>query len=211
MTFSTHTLAIPFVAAALTIAGCGITDPYQTSSPRRQTAATPAAMPSTTTSASTAQDPSDLPPGSHAPAPTIPPSAAAAQNKLAASAGEPSPQAALERYAQLYTNWTSSTLGAIQRELASISLDQARAQALQAAASYTNDTVLQHSKVANAGTVVSIAAGQGAAHGQWVIVTSETTTGQGDYSGLPPAVHVTYAQLTHTGHGWIVIAWDPKT
>jgi hypothetical protein len=208
MTISTHTLTIPLVAASLTIAGCGITNPYQTSRP----AATPATTPSVSTSApSTAQDPSDRPPGSHSPEPSIPSAAAAAQNELGAGAGEPSPQAALERYAQLYTNWTSSTLGAIQRELASISLDQARAQALQAAASYTNDTVLQQSKVANAGTVVSIAAGQAAAHGQWVIVTSETTTGQGDYRGLPPTVHVTYAQLTHTRHGWIVSAWNPQT
>ena len=34
--------------------------------------------------------------------------------------------------------------------------------------------------------------------GQWVVVTRETTTGQGDYDGLPATLHVTYAQLTHT-------------
>jgi hypothetical protein len=44
-----------------------------------------------------------------------------------------------------------------------------------------------------------------------VIVTSETTSGQGDYSGLPPTLHVTYAQLTDTHHGWIVTAWNPQT
>jgi hypothetical protein len=207
MTNSTRTLAIPLLAAALAIAGCGITNPYQTSGRPARTTATPA----TTTSPFTSEDPSDRPPGSHAPVTKIPPAAAAAQNKLAAGAGDATPQSALQRYAQLYINWTSSTLGAVQRELAQISLDQARAQALQAAASYTRDTVLQHSKVANAGTVVSIAPGRGLAGGKWVIVTSETTTGQGDYSGLPPTVHVTYAQLTHTRNGWIVIAWDPQT
>ena len=74
MTNSTRTLAIPLLAAALTTAGCGITNPYQTSSRPARTTATPA----TTTSPFTSEDPSDRPPGSHAPATKIPPAAAAA-------------------------------------------------------------------------------------------------------------------------------------
>ena len=87
---------------------------------------------------------------------------------------------------------------AIQDQLAAISLGQARAQALQAAASYGHDSTLQASQVANTGTVVAIAPGQGPAAGWWVIVTRETTTGEGDYAGLPPTDHVTDAQVEHT-------------
>lgn len=45
----------------------------------------------------------------------------------------------------------------------------------------------------------------------WVVVTSEKTTGQGDYQGLPAQLHVTYAQLTHTPGGWVVSEWEPRT
>jgi hypothetical protein len=43
-----------------------------------------------------------------------------------------------------------------------------------------------------------------------VIVTSEHTTGSGDYTGLPAAAHVTYAHLTHTPHGWVIDQWSPQ-
>jgi hypothetical protein len=198
---------LPF-ALAVALTGCGISNPYRTS---QTTRSSPTATAPATSTTSTVNDPSDPAPGTPGPRGAIPPRAAAAQNKVTAGAGEPTPQAALVRYARLSTNWTSSTLGSVQRELAAISLDQARDQALQAVASYSRDTVLQDSKVANAGTVASIAAGQGTARGRWVVVTSETTSGQGDYRGLPPTLHVAYAQLTHTHHGWIVIAWNPQT
>ena len=55
---STRALAIPLLAAALTVAGCGITNPYQTSGRPARTTATSA----TTTSPSTSEDPSDRPP-----------------------------------------------------------------------------------------------------------------------------------------------------
>jgi hypothetical protein len=204
----THARALLPFAVAVALTGCGISNPYQASDTTRSTST--ATAPATST-ISTVNDPSDPPPSTPGPRGTIPSAAATTQNKLTAGAGEPTPQAALQRYAQLSTNWTSSTLGVVQRELAAISLDQARDQALQAAASYAHDTVLQHSQVANTGTVASIAVGQGAARGRWVVVTRETTTGQGDYSGLPPTLHVTYAQLNHTPHGWIVTAWNPQT
>ena len=94
---------------------------------------------------------------------TIPQAARAAQSQLAASAGAPTPQAALERYASRYVNWTAQTVTSVQRQLAAISLGQARAQALQAAASYAHDRALNASRVANHGSVISIARGHGAA------------------------------------------------
>ena len=86
----------------------------------------------------------------------------------------------------------------------------ARAAALQAAASYGRDQLLLNGHVANTGTIVSIAAGQGPQHGDWVIVTSEHTTGEGDYAGLPAVAHVTYAHLTHTPTGWVISQWSPQ-
>jgi hypothetical protein len=142
---------------------------------------------------------------------TIPNAAQAAQNYPAASAGRPTPQAALERYATLDINWTGNTVADVEARLATISVGQARAQALQAAASYGHDSALQSSQVADTGTVLAIAPGQGAAAGWWVIVTRETTTGQGDYAGLPATDHVTNAQVEHTRNGWVISSWSPQS
>ena len=43
-----------------------------------------------------------------------------------------------------------------------------------------------------------------------MLVTREQTTGQGDYAGLPPTLHVIYAQLTATANGWVVTRWQPQ-
>ena len=131
-------------------------------------------------------------------------------DRLGAGAGRTSPQAALARYAELYVNWTAAGVAANQRQLAAISLGQARAQALQAAASLARDPELTKSAVSNTGSVVAIAPGQGAAAGLWVIVTREQTIGKGDYAGLPPTLHVIYAQLTRTANGWVVTRWQPE-
>jgi hypothetical protein len=186
--------------AAGAIGGCaGIGNPYQSTS----TARTPAVTSTSTTAASAdAADPAPERGG------IIPPSARAAQTALARGATTRSPQAALERYANLYVNWTAADVTARQRELASISLGQARAQALQAAASAAGDTQLRKSRVANSGSVVAITRGRGPAAGEWVLVTREQTSGQGDYTGLPPTLHVIYAELAATPKGWVVTQWQ---
>jgi hypothetical protein len=190
-------------ALVLMTAGCGITNPYA------QTTSTTRAV--TTTSVDRAPvTRTDADPGPERGG-TIPTSTASSQDRLAHDAGSPAPQVALERYAQLYINWTASTVAADQRELATISLGSARAQALQAAASYKHDITLRKSEVTNTGTVVSIAPGQGIAAGDWVVVTSETTSGRGDYQGLPAGLHVTYAQLARTARGWVVTVWEPRS
>jgi len=192
---------------ATVIGGCGITNPYQTRS-RNRHAVTSSSTTSTSTTTTTAADAGD-PPSERGG--TIPASTQAAQSKLAADASSLTPRAALERYASLYVNWQASNLAARQRQLTSISEGPARAQALQAAASAAHDPELTRSQVANQGQVIAITEGTGAAAGEWVLVTRERTTGQGDYAGLPPALHVIYAQLTHTSHGWVVIQWNPQT
>jgi hypothetical protein len=190
--------------AAGAIGGCaGITNPYQSAG----TARTPT-LGSTSTSTTTAPADSGDPAAERGG--TVPSRARAAQHKLAIGAASRSPEAALARYAEVYLNWSAADVTARQRELASISLGQARAQALQAAASAAADAQLLKSRVANSGTVVAITRGQGPAAGDWVIVTREQTTGQGDYAGLPPTLHVIYAQLTATPQGWVVIRWQAE-
>jgi hypothetical protein len=212
-------ISLPLAGLLATLlAGCaGISDPYRTpaSKPSRSattstsTSSTSTTTTTTTTTATTtaSADAGDPPPERGG---SIPAGAQAAQHKLAADAGSPSPRAAIERYARLYVNWQSSTLAARQRELASISLGQARAQALQAAASAAQDPELTKSQVADHGQLIALSPGTGAAAGEWVLITREHTTGQGDYTGLPPTVHVTYAQLTHTPNGWVISGWQPQ-
>ncbi|MGI8559710.1 MAG: hypothetical protein ACR2ND_15645 [Solirubrobacteraceae bacterium] len=194
-------LAAAIVAGQLT--GCaGLKDPYQ--APTRTTRSAPTTATATATTPADASDPAPERGG------TIPERLQSAQGRLAAGAARPSPQAALERYALLYVNWNAADVAATERQLASISLGQARAQASQAAASAARDTLLTRSRVHNTGQLVAVAQGQGAAGGQWVIVTRELTTGQGDYAGLPPSLHVNYAQVTHRSSGWVVSEWAPQ-
>ena len=82
-------------------------------------------------------------------------------------------------------NWTARTVAGVQNQLAAISVGEARAQALQAAASYTRDQTLANSDVANSGHLVAITSSVTSPR-QWVLVTSEQTSGTGDYAGLPP-------------------------
>jgi hypothetical protein len=195
--------AAPLLAAV--VAGCGLTNPYAT-----QTARTGTARPATTTTATATTTVTDADPIPERGG-TISRAARRAQAALGTGAAAPSPQAALQRYARLYSNWTAATVANQQRQLAAISLGSARGQALQAAASYRHDTTLRASHVANSGGVITIAKGQGAATGSWVVVTRETTTGRGDYQGLPAQLHITYAQLTHTPDGWVISSWSPQS
>ena len=189
-------------SAAVALAGCGLTDPYTAKQPSKSV---PSSTSTSTTKSAVATDADPTPERSG----TIPASARATQSQLAPGAGEPSPESALERYARLYVNWSAPTVAADQRELAVISVDQARAQALQAAASYGHDQTLKQSGVANSGHAAAIASSI-TTPGQWVIVTSEQTTGKGDYAGLPPTLHVTYAQVTRASSGWVVSEWAPQ-
>jgi hypothetical protein len=198
-------ILLPAALTALIAGGCGITDPYQQHAPAGTSTVTSTATnaPQATTRT---DDPSDRPAGNYPPVQIT----LGATGQAAVPLGEPTSQAALERYARLDTNWSAQTLRQTRRTLAAISLGSARANALQAAASYGRDTVLLHSQVRNTGTVIAIAPDQAGPAGRWVIVTRETTVGQGDYAGLPPALHVVYAQVIHTRSGWVVSEWAPQ-
>ncbi len=186
------------ITAAALLAGCGLASPYATTTTQTKPRV------SRTTSTAVDHDPASERGG------TIPRAAGQEQVDLVA-AGRPTPRSALARYAHRYVNWTASDVAAQETKLASISLGSARAQALQAAASYRNDTTLSKSDVANAGTVIAITRGEGIAAGDWVVVTREKTTGKGDYQGLPAQLHVTYARLTKTATGWVISSWSPQS
>jgi hypothetical protein len=190
------------VSAAVALAGCGLSDPYSAKQP--SSSVTSSTSTSTTQSTTTSNaDPAPEQGG------TIPAGARTTQSQLATGAAQPTPQSALEQYARLYVNWSAQTVAADQRDLAAISVDQARAQALQAATSYAHDQTLQQSGVANSGHLVAITSSI-VTPGQWILVTSEQTTGTGDYAGLPPTLHVTYAQVTRASSGWVVSEWAPQ-
>jgi hypothetical protein len=124
----------------------------------------------------------------------------------------PSPQAALLRYALLYTNWQASSLPARERELASLAVGVARLTAEQDAASQSAAATLRTNHVQNKGVVLSIAAGRVPARGgHWIVVTEERTTGIGPYAGLPPTLHVTFARVERVSHGWAVSEWSSRT
>lgn len=142
---------------------------------------------------------------------TVPRSRLAAQDTPGAGAASPTRQAALRRYALAYTNWTASSLSARERLLASLAVGPARLAAEQTAASGSAVASLARSHVENRGVVIAITAGEGAARGQWVVVTQEQTTGTGAYAGLPPSLHVTFARVIRVGHDWTVSEWSPRT
>ena len=196
----TPVASIAAMLAAVTLTGClSIHDPDSTPPGATHTTAT------ATATVGTVADADPVPERGG----RIPPVARASQTRLGAGAAQSTPAAALERYATLWANWTAGTLIARQKQLAGISLGQARAQALQAAASFQHDSTLTASHVANSGRVIAITPNL-TNNGEWVVVTSEATTGQGDYTGLPGTLHVTYAQLTHTRHGFVVSQWSPQ-
>lgn len=170
-------------ALVLVLTGCGIHDPYTSTQPTSSTASNQ--------NASVPDDDGPSPPQV-----TAPPRGAA-----------PTPQAALARYAAMYVNWTAGTLAADERQLASLSTGQARAQAL-AEGAHPSPTVGRYA-VSNAGSVVAIAEGRGTERGRWAVVTVEQTNGYGPYQGLPATSHVTWATVARVAGGWVVSGWYP--
>jgi hypothetical protein len=197
------TLALAGLVIAGVLVGCGLSNPYQPSDPH----ASPTPTSSSTSTTSSAAEAGDPPAERHG---TVPPQTKARENRIRRAAATSSARAAVDRYARLYINWHAGQLVAHQRELAQRSIGAARLQAAQVAASASADTQLRSDRVSDRGQIVSANPGVGPAAGKWVIVTSEKTSGQGDYTGLPPAIHVTYAVVTRITAGWVVSQWTPQ-
>jgi hypothetical protein len=140
---------------------------------------------------------------------TIPAAAQSAEDSVSPAGVASTPTQALRHYALAYVNWRASDLRARERQLAAISIGDARLTAQQQAAAHSGNAALNANHVANAGQVIAIAPGEGPESGQWVIVTLEHTTGTGAYAGVPPGPHVTLAQVRQTDGGWVVSVWNP--
>lgn len=120
------------------------------------------------------------------------------------------PQAALLQFAARYSNWSYRTLAREQLALSSISVGAARLSELKATASTRADSTLARSHISNSGTVLSVSA-ELARPGWWVVVTREHTSGGGEYAGLAPGYHVTFARLASVPGGWVVSQWLPQS
>jgi hypothetical protein len=142
---------------------------------------------------------------------TIPAGAQAAEDSVSRAGVAHSPQLALRRYALAYVNWHASGLREREQHLVAMSIGAAKLMEEQTTAARSGATALIVSHVANSGQVVAIAPGEGPGAERWVIVTEEHTTGTGRYAGLPPAPHVTLAQVRHLDGGWVVSAWNPAS
>jgi len=177
-------IAALLALASLALAGC--TNPDAASAP----SAPPSASP---------QSPGEPP----APAPPSPSAQAPAHV-------QPTPGRALGAFAALYVNWSSRTLAANQRTLASISIGAARASERQAAVASEADATLARARISNRGQLVSIARDL-AEPGRWLVVTHEQTEGQGEYEGLRPSYHVTLARLALVRGGFAVSEWLPQS
>jgi hypothetical protein len=199
MTHHTATPALALILALTFLSGCGAT----TSAPSslgRSFAATP--EPANPALAPTGDPPAER----HG---TVPENIASKEDTPSSLA--PSPQIALLRYAQVYTNWQAASLPATDRQLASLAVGAARLTAEQLTASNSAAAELAANHVQNKGTVLAIAARRGPARDQWIVVTEEQTTGTGPYAGLPPTLHVTLARTKHLNHSWAISGWTPRT
>lgn len=123
----------------------------------------------------------------------------------------PSPAAAIERFATLYTNWDYRTLARTQRQLAAMSVGEAATTHARAAARTHRDYELRRGRVANRGQIVSLSPSRPPARRGYVVVTLERTTGARVYDDLRPAYHVTFATTQAVHGGWAVSRWEPKT
>jgi hypothetical protein len=151
---------------------------------------------------------------SHAPAPASPgepraPGAPSAASQIR-TAVQRTPQAALEAFAERYTNWTYRTLTAQQRALGAMSVGAARLAEQQAAASAQGDSTIARAHVHNSGRVVSIGRDLTDAD-KWVVVTRERTGGNSNYQGLPAGLHVTLSELAWVPGGYAVSQWLPQS
>jgi hypothetical protein len=145
----------------------------------------------------------------HSPGEPAAPAAPAASSQ-APSHVQPTPEAALTAFAQLYVSWSYETLSAEQRTLAAMSVGAARLAEQQAAATSQRDSTITQGHIYNRGRVVSIAA-ELTHPGTWVIVTREQTGGNTQYQGLPASYHVTLAQLAPVAGGYAVSQWLPQS
>lgn len=121
-----------------------------------------------------------------------------------------SPQAAVQRFAVQYINWTYATLAASEGQLAGEAVGEARTVERQAQAQTGRDAPIQRAHIYNRGTIVAVSHASGGPPNEWVVVSREQTGGDQEYAGLRAAFHVTLAEVQRVAGGWAVSAWRPQ-
>ncbi|MHB1538889.1 MAG: hypothetical protein ACYCUM_13870 [Solirubrobacteraceae bacterium] len=120
------------------------------------------------------------------------------------------PRRAIVQFASRYSNWTYKTLTRDQQQLAAIAVGAARLTEQRAAAASRGDATLARGKIENHGEVLAISRDL-RRRGWWLIVTSEQTSGTGQYEALPTSDHVSLARLARLHGGYAVEEWLPQS
>jgi hypothetical protein len=127
--------------------------------------------------------------------------------------GSPGAVAAIRTFAEVYINWSASTVARRMLALAAGSVGQARSVVALAASETAGDYELRRGGIANRGMVEAVAPLPGHAN-EYVVVTRERTTATNStaYEGLAPAWHVTLATARQVTRGvWAVSLWQPES
>ncbi|MDQ4126323.1 MAG: hypothetical protein M3134_12120, partial [Actinomycetota bacterium] len=123
--------------------------------------------------------------------------------KLAAT-----PEDAARRAAELTTNWTGETAARQYRELARVTVGEARKQALEAAARLQTDPQLSAPGARSTGTVEAFAnRGSTVAGQELVVVTRERVAADGLNE---TRWRVTLATVERRARGWVLSRWEPQ-
>ncbi|MHB1836021.1 MAG: hypothetical protein ACYCXW_13750 [Solirubrobacteraceae bacterium] len=120
------------------------------------------------------------------------------------------PRRAILQFAERYSNWTYKTLSRDQQVLAAIAVGAARLTEQRAAAASHADSTLARGKIENHGKVLAISHDLHR-HGWWLIITSEQTSGTGQYEALPESDHVSLAKLARLHGGYAIEEWLPQS
>ncbi len=129
------------------------------------------------------------------------------------AAGFRSPVDAIDAFATAYINWTAQTVSRQMRNLAAISVAQARSVAQLAAVQTAGDYELRRGGITNSGQVEAVAPLRGHVD-EFAVVTRELTTATATsaYQGLKPAWHVAIATVASVAPDtWVVSAWQPES
>jgi hypothetical protein len=174
------TLPALVAITALTLAGCGFSDPYQR--PETQTGA---ARPAT--------DQLDT---GRAPAPQ--------QLAIRPGEGAPSARAVAERYALAYTNWSYEDVLSQGQALARLSAGQLRDQVRNDASAAATNGAIQAGRITNRGELIAADVQPSGV----IVVAREMSGARGRSSLGAVALNVYRARVIEQGGRWFVSRWE---
>jgi hypothetical protein len=183
------------VVAAATLAGCGISDPYNDDSgqSKRVDRSAPE-LPKA--------DPDGYLPG------TIPEELREPEPKSFPGAGT-TPERTLERAAELYGNWTSETAPEVFDEIVALSVGDARAQLRSIASQARTDIQQTAAGTTSTATVEAVEVRGEGDRRKGLAVTRARVRGE-NLSEQGAQYYVTTAVLERRGDRWVIAEWTPQ-